>query len=166
MAIGFNRSIVTGLLVVGLLSLMGSTKADHPCAQVKWEDPVPGLLKGEIQAPKSGTDVPRQFYPEGIVSGQARHLWLVERIGALHWPKEPEIQPSGGKWQGEVNEGGRPPDGRFDLLLVDVSDAVAAFFKRWLQDGHRTGNYPGFPIGRLGADVRILDTKSYRLSDR
>lgn len=126
-------------------------------------EPRHGSLRGQIQQPESDATVPRQFIVEGTIFGRHRRLWLIERIGAMHWPKEPELKPKDGKWTGEVNEGGYPPEGRFELLLVDVSDETASALLTWLQDGHRTGHYPGLRESQLG-EFQILDTARYQLA--
>ena len=57
-------------------------------------------LAGKITAPENGARVPRAFAVEGTVSGSPRNLWLVERIGGQHWPKEPRLVPKDGRWTG------------------------------------------------------------------
>ena len=121
--------------------------------------------KGQIEIPVAGSEVSRHFEVFGTLSGTCRHLWLVERIGGRYWPKEPELKPKGGKWNGEVFEGGRPPEGIFELLLVDVSGKTSRNFQTWLETGHRTGRYPGLTVDDLG-DKTILDSKTYRLTEK
>ena len=120
-------------------------------------------ISGSITFPHYGERVVRRFRIEGTVLGKYRHLWLVEQVGQLYWPKEPELKPQNGRWIGEVNEGGWPPGGKFKVLLVDVSDEVSSRFQEWLENGHRTGNYPGLTSEELGEDVNILDSKEYQL---
>lgn|GEM_PF-6896565 len=119
-------------------------------------------IRGSIMSPHSGSRVKRWFRIEGTISGQYRHLWLIERIGELHWPKEPELMPQDGHWVGGVNEGGWPPGGRFEVLLVDVSENANQRFREWLRTGHQTGHYLGLQIENLG-DANILDSKEYQL---
>lgn len=119
-------------------------------------------LEGKIYSPPYGAEIGRYFQVEGTVSGKYRNLWLMERIGGLHWPKEPKLVPREGRWSGEVFEGGSPPQGKFKILLVDVSDEVSKIFELWFKKGHQTGSYPGLPLGTLG-NIRILDEKEYRL---
>ena len=128
-----------------------------------WAQPISSRsLSGEIASPADGSHVHRYFDVGGTVSGRYRNLWLVVRIGRLHWPKEPQLFPNDGRWQGGVNEGGWPPGGRFELLLVDVSSTVSNSFQSWLENGHRTGHYPGLTAGKLG-DSKILARKTYHL---
>jgi len=119
-------------------------------------------IAGSITSPHPGSRVERWFRVEGTITGEYRHLWLIERIGELHWPKEPELTPRDGHWVGGVNEGGWPPGGRFEILLVDVSDDVNQRFIEWLENGHRSGHYPGLHFDDLG-DANILDSKDYLL---
>lgn len=130
-----------------------------------WEKSPRQTPKGRIEKPINNSKVARHFEVVGTVSGTIRHLWLVERIGDQHWPKEPELRSTNGRWRGAVFEGGRPPEGKFELLLVDVSEDTARKFQEWLQTGHRTGSYPGIAVSELGA-VSILDTKVYKLNEK
>lgn len=154
----------TGVFFVCFGLFMGITF--NSIAQEKkdpWEQPPrPLSLSGKIESPINHSKVPRHFSVNGTIKGQFRHLWLVERIGELHWPKEPELSPTSGRWRGEVFEGGWPPEGKFELLLLDVSEETINAFRQWLSDGHRTGNYPGLTPDKLGS-VIILDKKNYQL---
>ncbi len=130
----------------------------------RWEVQPPRTLSlsGKIESPANGSKVRRQFSVSGSLTGQPRHLWLVERIGELHWPKEPELKPISGQWHGKVFEGGYPPEGKFELLLVDISEETSNAFRQYLTDGQKTGNYPGLTVNELGS-VIILDKKKYQL---
>ena len=100
----------------------------EPPAQPQPAEPPEGQLQGKITLPHSESHVPRWFKVRGSVSGPHRHLWLIERVGQLYWPKEPELTPQNRQWVGKVNEGGYPPGGNFELLLVDVSDNISERF--------------------------------------
>ena len=119
-------------------------------------------LTGCITSPSSSSQVARWFQVEGTIHGQHRHLWIVERIGQLYWPKKPKLKPQNGRWAGEVNEGGWPPGGRLEILLVDVSNKVDRKFCEWLRNGHQTGHYPGLHSEEI-KDANILDFKEYQL---
>ncbi len=153
-----------GMFLVCLGLFMGiSYKSIAQEKKDPWEQPPrPLSLSGKIESPANGSKVRRQFSVKGTIKGQCRHLWLVERIGELHWPKGPELSPTSGRWQGEVSEGGWPPEGKFDLLLVDISEETSNAFRQWLADGHRTRNYPGLTTDKLGSAI-ILDQKKYQL---
>ena len=167
MPLKYNHKLLKNIQFICLIMLSVFVNTGRIYAQGdSWEQPPPGFLKGEILLPKSGSDVPRQFSVKGVVSGHFRHLWIIERVGVHYWPKSPELRPASGKWVGRVNEGGWPPEGKFDLLLVDVSYEVADRFHKWQQNGDRTGNYPGFSAEEFGNDARILDTKHYHLVAR
>ncbi|WP_374692620.1 hypothetical protein [Accumulibacter sp.] len=140
--------------------------AGFPAARAQAGAAVPATmaaLTASIQSPAGSAQVARHFAVDGVVSGTYRNLWLVVCIGDLYWPKEPRLSPDKGRWTGWVNEGGRPPGGRFEVLLIDVPDAMSAAFEAWLGEGRRSGRYPGI----RQADVReatILDRRSYRLA--
>jgi hypothetical protein len=155
-------------LIVCLAAVFVLFYASMVCSQERkkgWEEPPRQTPKGSIDKPTNMSIVSRHFKVSGTISGPIRHLWLVERIGDQHWPKEPELRPSNGRWQGEVFEGGQPPEGIFEILLMDVSEETAQRFVEWLQKGHRTGSYPGIPVSELGTPT-IVDTKTYKLADR
>jgi hypothetical protein len=131
--------------------------------QKGWDEPPRTIsLSGKIESPANESKVQRHFSVTGTIKGQFRHLWLVERVGELHWPKEPELKPNVGRWRGEVFEGGYPPEGKFELLLVDVSEATSNVFRQWLSDGHSSGSYLGLTQDKLGSAI-ILDQKKYKL---
>jgi hypothetical protein len=153
-----TKSIILGILAAGILMAIPFM------AFAQQKLPPINELSGEISSPPEGT-VPRDFAVEGTVYGDPiRNLWLVEKIGSNHWPKEPRLQPKNNRWQGEVFEGGHPPQGQFVLLLVDVSNQTSQMFESWLRRGHETGSYPGIPVKNLG-DYKRLDTKRYRLAE-
>lgn len=122
----------------------------------------PEALRGSIQSPPEGARVARVFTVQGTVAGEPRHLWLAVRIGDLYWPKEPELVATNGKWTGEVREGGNPPNGRFEVVLLDVPQATSAAFAEWLRRGHLARSYPGIPAADV-TGAKILDRRSYQL---
>lgn len=162
------KSVLGAMLILVLACACLALYTPLVCSQEeknendKWKK----LLQGSIEEPADKSKVSRHFEVSGTVYGwKIRHLWLVERIGDQCWPKEPELHPINGHWQGEVNEGGDPPNGTFEILLVDVSQETAEKFKEWLSNGRRTGSYPGLPVSVLGIPPRILDSKIYSLSN-
>jgi len=87
-------------------------------------------------------------------------LWLVVEIGGLKWPKEPGVFISGNAWTGEAYEGGTPPDGRFTLSLYVVGMAGFDQIKKWTDQGHHSGSYPGLSVID---NARRLDSVNLRL---
>jgi len=122
-------------------------------------------LKGKIESPLNKAKVERFFSVKGTIKGQYRHLWLAVRIGDLYWPKEPKLNPNSNRWTSTVNEGGTPPDGKFDLVLLDVSEETNNYFNEWLTQGHQSRSFPGIPSNQLGS-FYILDAKKYSLSSK
>lgn len=157
------------LLLVALLAcalfILQSNKVWSQNGKKGWEAPPRKDLKGQIEKPANMSKVPRHFKVSGSISGTTRHLWLVVRIGDQHWPKEPELRPTAGRWHSEVHEGGQPPEGKFEILLMDVSTETASKFQEWLQTGQQTGSYPGIPLSQLGSPT-IIDTKIYKLKNK
>ena len=166
----FSRVMLSLVLALTGVAMYAPIVCSQDVKKVGWEEPLKGRidaepLKGRIEAPPDKSRVSRHFNVSGTISGgPIRHLWLIERIANQHWPKEPELSPANGSWQGEVNEGGNPPNGTFEILLVDVSAETAKKFQNWLQTGHRTGSYPGIPVKGLGKH-RILDSKTFTLTE-
>lgn len=152
------------LSIVAITLLIFYGICGNAFGQSGWElRPRDPNLKGKIESPPSGTQVNRHFSVQGILTaGKPRNLWLIERIGQQHIPKEPKLVVREGRWEGEVFEGGWPPAGKFEILLVEVSDTLSKKFDEWLQMGHRTGHYPGIPAKDL-KEMIILDSKEYYL---
>ena len=130
--------------------------------QGKWETPPANLVRGTIELPADREKVGRAFLVSGTVAGQYRELSLAVKIKNLYWPKEPKLTPKDGRWQGQVNEGGSPPDGVFEVVLIDVPDKASSYFQDWLQRGHRTGSYPGIAESDIEG-VRVLARRTFRL---
>jgi len=159
-----NKPLFAHSLRIALLAAAGALLfATSPLpAQVKWETPPVNLVRGTIELPADREKVGRAFLVSGTVSGQYRELWLAVKIKNLYWPKEPRIAPKDGRWQGQVNEGGSPPDGVFEVVLIDVPDRASSYFQDWLQRGHRTGSYPGIAESDIEG-VRVLARRTFRL---
>lgn len=156
-------SLIFSALVAGSLAAFAGGIATTAVQTVTSAQPAAEALRGSIQSPPDNARVPRVFAVEGTVTGKPRHLWLAVRIGDLYWPKEPQLAPTNGKWAGDVKEGGNPPNGRFEVVLIDVPQATSAAFAEWLRQGDLTRSYPGI----RSADVegaKILDRRSYQLA--
>ena len=106
---------------------------------------------GTIGRPRRGT-VGSQFPTSGTAKlGPSAIAWLAVQKGNLFWPKEPGILESG-RWKRVVFEGG--PPGSLDLVLIAVSRDTDRAIRAWLEDGKRTGSFPGL----LLSDYEVLDT--------
>jgi hypothetical protein len=149
-------------LVVGIAAVVAVHVSPVADAQRSWENAPANLVRGAIQVPAEGDRVGRAFTVTGTAGGQVRNLWLVVKIRDLYWPKEPKLNPKDGKWRGEVNEGGNPPDGKFEVLLLDVSEKTSLMFEEWMKRGHRSGSYPGIAEAEVEG-VRVLARRAYRL---
>jgi hypothetical protein len=157
------HSLIFRALVAGSLAVFAGGIATTAAQTATSAHAVPEALRGSIQSPPDDARVPRSFAVEGTVTGKPRHLWLAVRIGDLYWPREPQLAPTNGKWAGEVREGGNPPNGRFEVVLIDVPQATSAAFAEWLRKGHLARSYPGIrAVDVEGA--KILDRRSYQLA--
>jgi hypothetical protein len=123
----------------------------------------PKSPSGHITSPIGNELVDRQFTVSGTVSNipDGRHIWVVEKVGNLIWPKEPEIDTQVGDWEVTVYEGGNPQGGRLSILLLMVDSKTSKSFTNLLQQGHRSGYYPGQPLPQ---GVKQLDSVKIRLN--
>ncbi len=106
---------------------------------------------GSIRYPIDGSLVNRSMVAKGDILSLPEYswLWLVIEIGNLKFPKEPNIKVSGNRWEGVAFEGGTPPDNKFNLSLYVVGEEGNKQIKSWLEEGSRTGSYPGLTIMTL-----------------
>ena len=118
--------------------------------QWAFNTPEPGAARGKcrgwIDSPSDGDTVGTRI----AVRGGARevpgghHLWIAHQVdpGGLLWPKDTKITlDQKGHFDVYVYEAGSSP--RLYLALLLVTAAVSADFDRWIEEGSRTGHYPG-----------------------
>ena len=100
--------------------------------------------RGKITYPRNRDSVPRLFRAEGIANSvpAGNQLLLVVQVGGLKWPKG-QVEVTDASWISQVHEGGHPSDGRFALSLWMVSSRGYDEIVAWLEQGRRTGDYPG-----------------------
>ncbi len=102
--------------------------------------------QGWISAPQDGETVGTRIAVRGGVRNMPPqyHMWVAHRVDrdGLLWPKEPKIIPDeNGHFDVYVYEGGSSP--RVYVTLLLTTDAANADFERWIDEGRRTGHYPG-----------------------
>lgn len=97
-----------------------------------------------IDAPANGGEVSRAFNVAGKTSNipAGSHLWVATQMGNLVWPKEPEV-PTGPVFNVTVVEGGNPPDGKFSIVLLLVTDEGQQMIATWLAG---SGGLPGLSL--------------------
>lgn len=157
-----SHSLLNGALLA-LATLLTAPSMAQNANDASWDTPADPELHGTIEKPLDNSDVERNFTVTGsITNGRYRHLWLLVRIRNSYWPKEPELRPRDGRWSSVVSEGGTPPGGNFEIVLMDVSEAVSNTFSQWFQTGHNSGHYPSLKAENLG-NFMILDTMRYHL---
>lgn len=113
---------------------------------VKGPGVVPGQCRGWIDSPNDGDTVGARIALRGGARDvpEAHHLWIASRVnpGGLLWPKDTEIVlDQEGHFDVYIYEGGNAA--RFYVVLLLVTAAVGADFDRWIEEGSRTGHYPG-----------------------
>lgn len=117
----------------------------------------------EITDPADGAIVP----PEVLVEGTAIDLqegtviWTVVQVGGLFFPQREAVLVRG-DWTALAFIGGGPQDSgvRFDILAVIMDAGGAQQFVDWLDEGERTGQYPGLsslpPNSEPAARVQVV----------
>ena len=113
---------------------------------VKGPGVVAGKCRGWIDSPSDGDTVGTRIALRGGARDvpEAHHLWIATRVdpGGLLWPKDTEIMlDQNGHFDVHVYEGGNSP--RLYITLLLVTAAVSNDFDRWIEEGSRTGHYPG-----------------------
>lgn len=137
---------LVGAVVAGLFAIW-IKRIPEPPSPVR-----PSQSKGSLQQPKPGETVGRSFVVAGNLgeTPDGYHVWLGVEIGALLWPKEPEIPTSDRRFSVKIVEGGSPPGGRFSLTLFQVAPKGQKRIAIWFDTGRRKGDWPGI-------DPRELD---------
>lgn len=107
---------------------------------------VRGKCRGWIDSPSDGDTVGTRLAVRGGVRDvpEAHDLWIATRVnrGGLLWPKDTKIMlDQEGHFDVYIYEGGNSP--RFYVTLVLATAAVSSDFDRWIEEGSRTGHYPG-----------------------
>jgi hypothetical protein len=111
------------------------------------------LLAGRFLAPKSGEQVTQEFTVEGSLAAipSGHHVWVAVQIGDLLWPKT-EVPAQTQHWTCPIHEGGAPGES-FSLALLMVDATANDQILGWLDNGQRTGNYPGISTVRGGVQL-------------
>ena len=116
---------------------------------------------GRIVSPIEDEEVGNYVKVTGELSGipSGHSVWLAVKIGLLLWPKD-EILPSEGTWTSAFDEGGGPGK-KFGLALIMVGPDGERQIQRWLEDGSRTGSFPG--LAHIEDSVRLDAVSSVTL---
>lgn len=134
-----------GAVVGALLALAGVLVPvfhdEFRCLIVDCRDRKP---RGQILVPVEGSPVPQRFTIKGTLKAipKRSHVWIGVQVANLLYPKVPEITTRG-TWVWEFTEAGDLPDRRFSLVLLLVDETGQQEISRWLQEGSRTGTFPG-----------------------
>lgn len=124
------------------------------------------LTTGEVLYPEEGETVGRAIpVTVRILNPKPEsYYWVSVKIGSLHWPKEPALTMGDLDDSGEAtviaHEGGVARE--LELVLLDCTERVHNKFRRWIENGHRTGSYPGLHYPPRNATE--LDAVGVRLS--
>jgi hypothetical protein len=112
---------------------------------------------GRILSPTTGQPVSSHFEYEIELQNpvENRFYYIVNRIEGLYWPKV-RIHPRNEEthYAGKTNEGGKPPDGRFSMVLFEVDSRMHHRISNWLNGT----DFPGIQI-----DGRELDSVELQL---
>ena len=100
---------------------------------------------GLILVPQNGAVVDRIFdYKLELKYAKTeKHYYLLNQIGGMYWPKTRiNLSNSLTTYQGQSNEGGNPPNGRFDVVLLEVDQSEHERILEWLSGT----TFPGMQI--------------------
>ena len=108
-------------------------------------------LKASIESPTAGSSVESSLIARGTVSeGSAAHAWVVVNPSGEPgwWPQGGPLVPlpPNGAWNQQVFFGGDMRGQRFLVAVVIASDEANRTFVDYLEEGARTGKYPGKPL--------------------
>ncbi len=157
--VGGIVAALVGAVVTGLFAIR-TKQIPEPPAPVR-----PSQSKAVIQQPKSSETVGRTFVVSGDLGEmpEGYHVWLGIEIGALLWPKEPEIPIGDRHFSVKIVEGGNPPGGRFSLTLFQVSSEGQKRIADWVDTGRRTGDWPGLDPRDLNGFSQLDHADDLRL---
>ena len=77
------------------------------------------------------------------------------KIGALLWPKEPEVRAADRHFSVNVVEGGNPPGGRFAISVFQVSPKGHKRISAWAETGRSTDDWPGIDPDELDGFAQL-----------
>jgi len=114
----------------------------------------PPVLDIKITTPKIDEEVPMGITVEGTISGelpQGRYMWVVinpHTSPGQWWPQGGRVQPWGGRWNAPAILGREKEDQgvKFDIAAIHVNEKDDEYFRTYLENGARTGDYPGKPL--------------------
>lgn len=114
--------------------------------------PDPGAV---ITAPEDGSLQGETVNMSGTITGRVpadTKLWTVVRVGGLFYPQS-EALVVGDEWTGTARLGGTSGE-VYDLIVAFVDEEAQDVFERWIEEGQRTGDFPGFPALPSGVSVQ------------
>jgi TIR domain len=124
-------------------------------------------IHATIDCPSRGARVCQEIRCSGTASRlcSGHSFALAIEVEKLIYPKEARVIPDqDGNWTATVFEDGEAT--RFSLSLWLVDPTGRRFISDWLQEGRRTGRYPGLP-GMEGAEriARVPDLVLARMTE-
>jgi hypothetical protein len=102
----------------------------------------------------------------GTYSGDltGKEIWvLVYPTDLKYYPQSPDacggipVNASGGMWNTRVNFGGPPQQYDIVAIVTDTGGEASQEFKRWLQTGCTTENFPGYSAHELPGGITEVD---------
>jgi len=79
--------------------------------------------------------------------------------------KELPSNASGGRWTTKVNFGGPPQQYDVVAFVTDANGEASQEFKKWLQNGCKTGDFPGYLSSELPGGISEMDAITVSTSE-
>ena len=155
-----------------IITGIGADGKEHKCTYtlrvtsvVAVAPPEPPEIK--ITAPKIDEEVPIGVTITGTISNQlpkGRYMWVVinpHTSPGQWWPQGGRVEPWSGRWNAPTILGREKEDQgiQFDIAVVVVDEKDDEYFRTYLEEGERSGDYPGKPLPRSGLIVDRITVK-------
>ena len=108
----------------------------------------------KITTPKIDEEVPIGVTIAGTISDElpkGRYMWVMinpHTSPGQWWPQGGRVEPWSGRWNAPAILGREKEDQgvQFDIAVVVVDEKDDEYFRTYLEEGERSGDYPGKPL--------------------
>ena len=135
--------MLVGIILAACAGLaVSAARAQEPVIDARITHINDVAVEGGLGTKAKPIDVPQTNSARGIAKGlpEKSHLWIVVHPeGSHNWPQfgEAPVHPRTGEWSQTFNIGGTGQDygKKFDVLLVNCTDAAHAELQKWQTEG-------------------------------